>query len=61
MHEKGLRLGIYQNFGVKTCMKYPGIAGHLEKDTQSFANWEVDMVKLDGCFTNPVTLNNGIF
>ncbi|KAG8200953.1 hypothetical protein JTE90_020591 [Oedothorax gibbosus] len=59
MHTKGLRLGIYQNFGLKTCMQYPGIAGHLEKDTKSFADWKVDMVKLDGCFTDPSILNNG--
>ncbi|KAH7646711.1 hypothetical protein HUG17_2249 [Dermatophagoides farinae] len=51
MHERGLKLGMYQNYGHRTCMGYPGILGHLEQDVQTFADWDVDMIKLDACFS----------
>ncbi|XP_072452402.1 alpha-N-acetylgalactosaminidase [Notamacropus eugenii] len=54
VHSRGLKLGIYGNMGNKTCMGYPGTT--LDKvtlDAQTFANWTVDMLKLDGCFSSP--------
>lgn len=59
MHQRGLKLGIYQNYGKRTCMGYPGTMGHTETDVQTFAEWQVDMVKLDACFTKPTTLDQG--
>ncbi|OTF71092.1 hypothetical protein BLA29_006040, partial [Euroglyphus maynei] len=61
MHKRGLKLGIYQNYGHRTCMGYPGILGHVEQDVQSFSDWQVDMIKLDACFTptTPTKLDNG--
>uniref|UniRef100_A0A131YVT3 Alpha-galactosidase n=1 Tax=Rhipicephalus appendiculatus TaxID=34631 RepID=A0A131YVT3_RHIAP len=52
MHARGLKLGIYGDVGTKTCEKYPGSKDHLLLDAQTFAEWDVDMVKMDGCFAN---------
>lgn len=59
MHNKGLKLGIYEDYGNFTCGGYPGILGHLETDAQTFADWGVDYVKLDGCYANPDDMNEG--
>lgn len=59
VHSKGLKLGIYQDIGVKTCAGYPGSQGHFEIDAATFADWEVDMLKVDGCFTNPEDIDSG--
>ena len=45
-------IGIYEDFGTKTCMGYPGSQGYEEVDAQTFADWEVDMLKFDGCYSN---------
>ncbi|RWS15050.1 hypothetical protein B4U79_12109, partial [Dinothrombium tinctorium] len=49
MHQLGLKLGIYQSIGITTCMGFPGSYDHLEIDAKTFALWNVDMVKMDGC------------
>lgn len=59
MHSKGLKLGIYQDFGKNTCMGFPGIVGHMKQDAQTFAEWQVDMVKLDGCHSLPKDMDEG--
>ncbi|GFS42086.1 alpha-N-acetylgalactosaminidase, partial [Trichonephila inaurata madagascariensis] len=59
MHERGLKLGIYQDFGIRTCMGYPGIVGHMKQDSEAFAKWKVDMVKLDACHSRPSQMNEG--
>ncbi|XP_076359755.1 alpha-N-acetylgalactosaminidase-like [Tachypleus tridentatus] len=58
VHSKGLKLGIYQDCGSKTCAGYPGSAGHFEIDAQTFADWNVDMLKLDGCYADPKDMDN---
>ena len=52
MHSKGLKLGIYEDIGTATCEGYPGTWGHLNEDANSFADWKVDYLKLDGCNLN---------
>ncbi|KAH8041523.1 hypothetical protein HPB51_016968 [Rhipicephalus microplus] len=52
LHSRGLKLGIYGDVGTKTCEEYPGSKKHLLLDAQTFAEWDVDMVKMDGCFAN---------
>ncbi|XP_060562531.1 alpha-N-acetylgalactosaminidase-like, partial [Ruditapes philippinarum] len=52
MHAKGLKLGIYEDFGTFTCGGYPGSEFFLQKDAETFASWGIDMVKLDGCNSN---------
>ncbi|KAF5274043.1 hypothetical protein FQR65_LT04441 [Abscondita terminalis] len=49
VHRKGLKFGMYENFGGYTCAGYPGIIGHLEEDAKTFAEWEIDYIKIDGC------------
>lgn len=53
IHSKGLKLGIYQDVGTKTCAGYPGSYGYFAKDAKTFAEWEIDMVKVDGCYADP--------
>jgi hypothetical protein len=49
IHSKGLLLGIYGDIGNITCEGYPGNWDHLREDAQTYAQWEVDFLKLDGC------------
>uniref|UniRef100_A0A0M3HM70 Alpha-galactosidase n=1 Tax=Ascaris lumbricoides TaxID=6252 RepID=A0A0M3HM70_ASCLU len=49
MHQRGLKLGIYEDYGTKTCAGFPGSYGYLKIDAQTFAEWKVDYLKLDGC------------
>ncbi|XP_071477917.1 alpha-N-acetylgalactosaminidase-like isoform X1 [Diadema antillarum] len=59
VHKKGLKLGIYADYGNFTCGGYPGSLGHLEVDAQTFADWGVDMLKMDGCYADPHTMKKG--
>ncbi|XP_032084011.1 alpha-galactosidase A [Thamnophis elegans] len=49
VHAKGLKLGIYADIGNRTCAGFPGSYGHYEQDAETFASWEVDLLKFDGC------------
>jgi len=59
VHKLGLKFGIYEDYGNFTCGGYPGILGHMETDAQTFAEWKVDYVKLDGCYSEPSTMETG--
>lgn len=59
VHTNGLKFGIYQDYGTKTCGGYPGIIGYEELDANLFASWGVDYVKLDGCYAEPDTMDEG--
>lgn len=59
MHKRGLKFGIYEDYGNFTCAGYPGILGHLQTDAQTFAEWGVDYVKLDGCYSHPTDMDQG--
>ncbi|KAG4071125.1 hypothetical protein HA402_014393 [Bradysia odoriphaga] len=52
VHSKGLKFGIYENYGAKTCEGYPGIIDHMELDAKTFAKWDVDYIKVDGCYAD---------
>ncbi|XP_036360764.1 alpha-N-acetylgalactosaminidase isoform X1 [Octopus sinensis] len=52
IHGKGLKLGIYEDFGTKTCGGFPGSEFYMDIDAKTFAEWEVDFLKLDGCYSN---------
>ncbi|KAH9496010.1 hypothetical protein Btru_014898 [Bulinus truncatus] len=52
VHSKGLKLGIYGDMGVYTCGGYPGSKFTMETDANTFAEWGVDSLKLDGCYSN---------
>jgi alpha-galactosidase len=56
LHGKGLKFGIYEAPGDKTCGQragsYPGSTGsrgHEEQDARQFAAWGVDYLKYDWC------------
>ena len=59
VHSKGLKFGIYEDFGTHTCAGYPGSEYYLQTDAQTFADWGVDYLKLDGCNSNPNQFDDG--
>ncbi|XP_038055496.1 alpha-N-acetylgalactosaminidase-like isoform X2 [Patiria miniata] len=59
IHSRGLKFGIYADYGTKTCSGFPGSWGHFELDAQTFADWGVDMMKLDSCSSNVTTYSKG--
>ena len=59
VHSKGLKFGIYEDFGTKTCAGYPGSEYYLQMDAQTFADWGVDYVKLDGCYSDVHQYDDG--
>ena len=59
IHSKGLKLGIYEDFGTKTCAGYPGSEYYLQIDAQTFAGWGVDLLKFDGCNSDPHGYDDG--
>lgn len=52
IHSLGLKFGIYEDVGYKTCGGFPGSWQHEQLDATTFAKWGVDYVKLDGCYLN---------
>ncbi|CAF0822916.1 unnamed protein product [Brachionus calyciflorus] len=59
VHSKGLKFGIYEDYGTLTCGGYPGSIDHLELDAQTFAEWTVDYLKLDGCYADIKLMDDG--
>ncbi|XP_029204318.2 alpha-N-acetylgalactosaminidase-like isoform X1 [Acropora millepora] len=59
LHNKGLKFGMYADYGLFTCAGYPGSLGYIEQDAKTFANWGVDYLKVDGCFSNPAAFDDG--
>ena len=60
IHDRGLQLGIYGDLGTFTCMGYPGTTlDTIETDAQTFADWGIDMLKLDGCYSNATEQEKG--
>jgi alpha-galactosidase len=55
-HSKGLTFGLYTCAGTYTCVgKRPGSKDHWTQDANVFAEWGVDMVKMDWCNTEGMT------
>lgn len=52
IHSKGLKFGIYNCAGTKTCAGYPGSRGHEYQDALTYASWGVDYLKYDWCNTS---------
>jgi alpha-galactosidase len=52
IHAKGLKFGLYNCAGTKTCAGYPGGHGHEEMDALDYAAWGVDYLKYDWCNTD---------
>jgi len=58
IHKQGLKFGLYLDAGVKTCGGFAGSYGHEELHAQQFADWGVDFIKIDFCFTHSRCLEN---
>ncbi len=52
VHSKGLKFGIYTCCGTKTCGGRPGSYGYEMIDAKTYAEWGVDFIKEDWCFTD---------
>ncbi|KAL4705734.1 hypothetical protein ACJJTC_004604 [Scirpophaga incertulas] len=59
IHSKGLKFGIYEDYGNLTCAGYPGVLGHEQIDIDTFVGWDVDYLKLDGCYIEPTEMDKG--
>ncbi|XP_049876962.1 alpha-N-acetylgalactosaminidase-like [Pectinophora gossypiella] len=57
IHSKGLKFGMYQDIGNKTCQGYPGLKNHEQLDVDTFAGWEIDFLKVDGCYEKPADMD----
>lgn len=51
IHDRGLKFGIYSDAGWKTCGGRPGSRGHEFQDAMKYAEWGVDYLKYDWCYT----------
>jgi len=49
VHHLGLKFGLYEDAGNKTCAGRPGSYGHYRTDARTFASWRVDYLKFDWC------------
>jgi alpha-galactosidase len=49
VHALGLKIGIYESAGKRTCENRPGSFGHYAKDARTFARWGINYVKFDSC------------
>ncbi|CAH8581844.1 unnamed protein product [Heterobilharzia americana] len=59
IHSKNLLFGIYLDYGSLTCEHYPGSMNYLEIDSKSLVQWNVDYVKMDGCYSPIEKMPNG--
>ncbi|MDH7603760.1 MAG: glycoside hydrolase family 27 protein [Melioribacter sp.] len=51
IHSKGLKFGIYSDAGWYTCGGRPGSRGYEFQDAKKYAEWGVDYLKYDWCYT----------
>lgn len=54
VHAKGLKFGLYNCAGTKTCAGYPGTRGYEYQDARQYAAWEIDYLKYDWCYTDGI-------
>ncbi|RXG73717.1 hypothetical protein Avbf_00113 [Armadillidium vulgare] len=47
------------DYGNFTCAGYPGMLGNTEIDANTFAEWTVDYIKVDGCYDDPSNMDVG--
>ena len=61
IHSLGLKFGIYEDYGTSTCAgPYPGSKYYMQMDAQTFADWGVDFLKLDGCYAGDWQFTDGL-
>ncbi|XP_048483935.1 alpha-N-acetylgalactosaminidase [Plutella xylostella] len=59
IHSKGLKFGLYEDYGNLTCAGYPGVLGNEQLDIDTFVEWGVDYIKLDGCYVDEAQMDEG--
>lgn len=55
VHAKGLKFGLYNCAGIKTCAGYPGTRGYEYQDARFYASLDIDFLKYDWCNTEGIT------
>jgi alpha-galactosidase len=55
VHAKGLKFGLYNCAGTKTCAGYPGTRGYEYQDARFYASLGIDYLKYDWCNTEGLT------
>jgi alpha-galactosidase len=54
VHQKGLKFGLYNCAGTKTCAGYPGTRGYEYQDGRYYAALTIDYLKYDWCNTEGI-------
>lgn len=54
VHSKGLKFGLYNCAGTKTCAGYPGTRGYEYQDARFYAAQGTDYLKFDWCSSNGI-------
>lgn len=54
VHSKGLKFGLYNCAGTKTCAGYPGTRGYEYQDARFYASLGIDYLKFDWCNTDGI-------
>ncbi len=55
VHSKGLKFGLYNCAGTKTCAGYPGTRGYEYQDARFYASVGIDYLKFDWCYSDGET------
>ena len=57
VHARGLKFGLYTAHATHTCQRRPGACHHEAIDAQTYCDWNLDYLKIDGCGGCPVASN----
>lgn len=57
VHSLGLKFGLYSSAGILTCARRPGGLGFETKDAAIYAEWEIDYLKYDNCYSVGVNVH----
>ncbi len=51
IHDRGLKFGMYNDIGTNLCAGAAvGTCGYEDLDAQSYAEWDIDFIKVDNCY-----------
>jgi len=54
-HLLGIKFGLYTDLGNLTCAGRPGSLGFEKPDSETYASWGVDYVKVDNCYSDDIS------
>ena len=54
VHSKGLKFGLYNCAGTKTCAGYPGTRGYEYQDARFYSSQNIDYLKFDWCYADGI-------